>query len=388
MRSIISTTSSLPPIEPPEDFLDKLNTRLDKEIEQESKLTRFVRRSRPYIGRYGAVAACFAVAVTVGINADTLVSRMNNSDDGVISRTTTSDDGIAVPELPEDIKADKSGEESDTASEATTVPSIVPTFGDMSEAQTRDKSTSIPMGAVGSDTQQAKAAQPQKTETVKNSSSVNTAGTSASAANAGMSVGAGSTASATPVPQLSTVAPSASYNSGSASAAVQEEAQKDNSPSVTSAASSEDNITADTAVEKKENADISPAYVRARIAEGPDEYSVVDNLQIKDEYAEVQSLEESDTVNALSDYTIVQMDTQEEMAYSTPLGSTISIKSKDADRAKEVIDVFVSGVYGNYYMITSGDMNDLLSQLGREGIWYDANINESGDKISFKLIIY
>jgi hypothetical protein len=395
MRSMIDTTSSLPPIEPPEDFLDKLNARLDKEIEQESKLTRFVRRSRPYIGRYGAVAACFAVAVAVGVNADMLVSRMNNSDDGVISRTTTSVEGTETSDMPEDIKTEKSSDKTDDVQAETAVTSIIPTFGDMAEAQSR--TADISSGTVGAGTSQTFTAQPNNADNGKSSVSAQSAKTPASTVKQGTAAGTASAAGSStetaatpvPVPQLSTVTPSASYNSGSASAEVREEAQlQDNNSSLVSGSSASVSYSAANEITDNKEADVSTSYIRARIAEEPDEYAVVYASEEPDEYADAQISDGLDINGPASDYTIVQGSVQNETAYAVPLSSTLAIKSKDADRAKEVIDVFVAGVYGNYYMITSGDMNNLLSQLGREGIWYDANINESGDKISFKLLIY
>jgi hypothetical protein len=324
-----------------------------------------------------------------------LVSRMNGSDDGVISRTTTSVEGTEASDMPEDIKTEKSSDKTDDVQAETAVPSIIPNFGDMAEAQSRSQDTVA--GTVGVGTSQMSTAQPKNADNGKSSVSAQTAKTSASTVNQGTATGTASVAGSSteaattpvPVPQLSTVTPSASYNSGSASAEVQEEAQlQDNDSSLMSGSSASVSYSAANEITDNKEADVSTSYIRARIAEEPDEYAVVYASEEPDEYADAQISDGLDINGPASDYTIVQGSVQNETAYAVPLSSTLAIKSKDADRAKEVIDVFVAGVYGNYYMITSGDMNDLLSQLGREGIWYDANINESGDKISFKLLIY
>jgi hypothetical protein len=305
----------------------------------------------------------------------------------------TSVEGTEASDMPEDIKTEKSSDEAENVQTETAVPSILPTFGDMTEAQSRIADTSA--GTVGAGMSQMSTAQPKKADNGNSGVSAQTAKTPASTVNQGTVTGTASTAGsstetvATPVPQLSTVTPSASYDSGSVSAEVQEEVPlQDNNSSLMSDSSASVSYSAANEITDNKEADVSTSYIRARIAGEPDEYAVVYASEEPDEYADAQTSDGLDINGPASDYTIVQDSVQNETAYAVPLSSTLAIKSQDAERAKEVIDVFVAGVYGNYYMITSGDMNNLLSQLGREGIWYDSNINESGDKISFKLIIY
>lgn len=86
MRSIINTVQSLPEIDPPADFLDKINERIDKE---EKLPVRICRKAVPYVRRYGALAACLAIGIAIGTNGKTLVSKMNNDSDGIIESTQT-----------------------------------------------------------------------------------------------------------------------------------------------------------------------------------------------------------------------------------------------------------------------------------------------------------
>ena len=86
MRSIINTVQSLPEIDPPADFLDKINERIDKE---ERLPVRICRKAVPYVRRYGALAACLAIGIAIGTNGQTLVSKMHNDSDGIIESTQT-----------------------------------------------------------------------------------------------------------------------------------------------------------------------------------------------------------------------------------------------------------------------------------------------------------
>ena len=108
-----------------------------------------------------------------------------------------------------------------------------------------------------------------------------------------------------------------------------------------------------------------------------------------DKYAAAPAAEPTAEAADEADYSIAyhEMDNfSDNVTAYAPLSSMISVKAKDAERVRELVEVFITGAYGDYYMITSEDMNHLLGQFDREGIWYSANITESGNKVSFRIV--
>ena len=96
MRSIISTAKSLPDINVPVDFMEKLNVRIDEEEKKKARITRRVMRNvRRNWKQYTAAAACFALVAVVTANSNMFVDKMNGNDDGVIQEETvvTDSDG-------------------------------------------------------------------------------------------------------------------------------------------------------------------------------------------------------------------------------------------------------------------------------------------------------
>ena len=97
MRSIISTAKSLPDINVPVDFMEKLNVRIDEEEKKKARITRRVMRNvRRNWKQYTAAAACFALVAVVNVLTAICSSiRSNGNDDGVIQEETvvTDSDG-------------------------------------------------------------------------------------------------------------------------------------------------------------------------------------------------------------------------------------------------------------------------------------------------------
>lgn len=89
MRSIISTAKSLPDINIPVDFIEKLNVRIDEEEKKKARITRrVIRNVRRNWKQYTAAAACFALVAVVTSNSNMFVEKMNGNDDGVIQEET------------------------------------------------------------------------------------------------------------------------------------------------------------------------------------------------------------------------------------------------------------------------------------------------------------
>lgn len=94
MFSVMSTVKSLPKIEPPIDFMDKLNLRIDKEEKIKygvaSKAMRNLRRNWK---QYTALAACFALVAVITSNGRYLIRNAADDDSGVIQREDVVIDG-------------------------------------------------------------------------------------------------------------------------------------------------------------------------------------------------------------------------------------------------------------------------------------------------------
>ena len=121
----------------------------------------------------------------------------------------------------------------------------------------------------------------------------------------------------------------------------------------------------------------------------PEGYSVRTRNIVHNEYAAVPAAESDEpavqSADTQSDYTIAFDKSEDSYAYAT-LSALFAIKESDSVRAQELIDIFISGSYGNYYKITAADMKTMLGQFDREGIWYEVSQVNSSDTIWFKVI--
>lgn len=96
-RSIIQTTASIPMINPPEDLLDKINARIDKEPAVIRTGSRILYSIKSNARRYASVAACLAVGLAVAVNSGYIKDRLtDNSDDGIIRTTSNTVDNSSA----------------------------------------------------------------------------------------------------------------------------------------------------------------------------------------------------------------------------------------------------------------------------------------------------
>lgn len=101
MLSVIEAVKSLPDIEPPADFMEKLNARIDAE-ERKKKLTlRMFAGVKRNWKQCTTVAACLALVAVLTANSGILTDRMAGTDDGVIINDTPVSDGAVTPVAPE-----------------------------------------------------------------------------------------------------------------------------------------------------------------------------------------------------------------------------------------------------------------------------------------------
>ena len=374
MRSILGTVNSLPPIDPPKDFLESVNARLDAELDSEPAIKRFVRHSKPYVYRYGSLAACVAIAAAVGVNAELLMSRMNNDGSDVVIEEKT---------IVNDARNDSTADGDVTAADIYTAEPA-PRAGAVNEASTPA---------------------PNAGNTVKPSQTPASPQTAAPVWGASASKRADSTPSVSQS-NKNTAAASVPSNRSEAAASVDlPKAQSAPQPSET-----EQRVVTST---EEPRAEAQPAAVNtepvytdapkqnntteAAASQGeaaPSSYvprgrMIPENHEYAAAPASLPAAEPTEDTSSDEDYSIAyhEMDNfSDNVTAYAPLSSMLSVKAKDAVRVKELIEVFISGAYGEYYMITAEDMNHLLGQFDREGIWYSANIMESGDKISFRVV--
>lgn len=376
MRSILGTVKSLPPIDPPSDFLESVNARLDREIAKESVIRRFARRSKPYVYRYGAIAACAVLAVGVGMNADMLLSKMNNDSSGVITEERITD------------VSDDVNDESAHNWEATEPESLSGTSLPEARKEETVKQTSLPLQTPKSFS--SNTAPPSSSGSVSTpipkASSGNRANTNANAPSDRASASENKDLTVTsPAPQ-----PSAAEKTTIDPAPVTNTHEQPASRALTGEKIPVYTREPENLTEPTPAVETISGRIASRAAE-PAPYSINERaISVPDEYSLLTATENPENENFDAfDYSIAynEMDNQKSDVTSyAPLSSMVSVKSKDAARVQELVDVFVSGVYGNYYMITAVDMRNLLGQFDREGIWYSASIMESGDSVSFRIV--
>ena len=102
---MLSSMKSLPKIEPPSDFMDKLNSRLDAEDKRVVPASGIMGHLKRYGMRYAAAAACLALVAVITANRAMFTDTMNNLPGGVIQEETIVSDGSAQSEGQNDAEA-------------------------------------------------------------------------------------------------------------------------------------------------------------------------------------------------------------------------------------------------------------------------------------------
>lgn len=117
MLSVIKTVKSLPDIEPPADFLERLNARIDEEERKKKISSRIAYSISRNWKQYTAAAACLALVAVLTANGKLLTDRLAGTDDGVIVSDIPVTNG-AEPEVSPMASAEP------TVSDNTAVPEI------------------------------------------------------------------------------------------------------------------------------------------------------------------------------------------------------------------------------------------------------------------------
>ncbi len=114
--SVVETVKSLPKIEPPSDFMDKLNARISAEERENNRLSRRILNNvRRNYRQYAAAAACFALVAVIVSNGKLFTDSMNRGDDAVTDNSVLPiTDTTPPPSLPDNI-ADASAVQNPTS---------------------------------------------------------------------------------------------------------------------------------------------------------------------------------------------------------------------------------------------------------------------------------
>lgn len=337
MRSIISTAKSLPDINVPVDFMEKLNVRIDEEEKKKARITRRVMRNvRRNWKQYTAAAACFALVAVVTANSNMFVDKMNGNDDGVIQEETVvtdSDGNAAVSTTAPAVAAQDNAEENQPTVFEETVENTIP------ENKTAKSTSSLAT---------AKPQTSASTNSVKSSVVANNS-KSTSAPSVSPKVQNNAVPSVSAEPEKS--------DEGAVSQKTTAEVA-DNSNDIQ--AYSQDDGTADNINNSR--------TVKSSVE---DDYSLAGGAQIA--YGRYYKLDKDGN----------PIEAPEE---NKPIGSIV-ISAKDADEALSVIRQYSYDEDGEFYTTSSDRLTSMLSVLSVQGIGYSNYTPAYEGEVTFKLDI-
>ena len=333
MRSMINAVRTLPEIKVPDDFLENLNKRIDAE-ETPTRRSVVAGHILHNWQKYSAVAACLVLAVVIGTNYNTLMDGMNGDDDGVISTVTTvtspvPDNGAAImPAVTPGIAADNNAasvKDSDkrTDENRAGIQNVGPARSGAGANSVRQSGQNT--GAAGNTV-------PQATVQAKIGDMSDTAATPQAIKGSDTGV------------ETMTL-PRSVYVEGRGARSImpmdEAETQEDNTYAI--------------------NAESAP----------DEEYAVA---PVKDAI-----FGSSGTSNAEEE--------DNGLGYSLNQNNMIIVNGEDFATAFDIISHYVSDSYNNYFMVTAGKLDAMLSALDEAGVRYRSTIGFNADKITFRISI-
>ena len=342
MLSIIETTKSLPRIEPPADFMDKLNIRIDMEEKKKRQLAkRILTNVQRNWRQYAAAAACFALVAVLTANGKLLVSRIDNVSDGVIQEetVTTGNSAETAPTAP---TASESPQINDNKADAAKAADLVSNF----------EETAVPSV--------------ERASTEKKTGSTSTANTAVSAQSAKPSAQTAKAAESVVSPSVSDSGVSSQARTesvGAAPAAVQsvQTAQAETNTDYGIAAAS---ITSDVEVSAYSAEADQHAAGKAR------SYTIAEdgsNIALGRYY----NAENGDSTNNHDEPKAI---------------GRLKISSADAQKAMDVIQQYSYDQDGDLYTTDAANLTLILSSLNREDVSYTDYTMESDGVIKFKIV--
>lgn len=136
--SMTEVLNSLPKLKAPEDFLSKLNERIDKEVPSQTGLWHNIKQ---HSYRYGAIAACIALVAVIGINNTELVDRMIGKDTNDAEVTVRDISDLESENTLPIVSGGATPTPEATTAPATTMPAVTST---QKPATARPLATAIP----------------------------------------------------------------------------------------------------------------------------------------------------------------------------------------------------------------------------------------------------
>lgn len=365
MLTIIMQLNTLPRIETPYDFKDKLNKRISLEDFEDRKINRMLNGIRRNYKRYSTIAACLVLAVIVGLNGKSIIDNMVRTDDGGVIIETNSASETGSPEI-------------NSASE------IKP--------------------QAGSDTAEI-SAEVSKNETSDNQSgNISKQGTAANNTESGIKSFSVSFNSFSQKQQIEPIKPDMSESINLIENVPQSGAVPALSRSIVEARAVGENSAADQPALQNDDAAIN---AQTSGSENENTEKSVENYTVAKDVYRLPDQEMTDEENEAStntDDSIVQdleIDDNSEFAiargryyimtdsgYVNINNNELGVNGEDAERALELIQQYTDVSDDSYYVINSENISPMLEQMDREGIDYQNNVeNYDSEKVGFKLVI-
>ena len=359
MRSVINAVKTLPEIKVPDDFLDNLNRRIDAE-----EITVNRRGIADYLRygwkKYSAVAACLVLAAVIGANYNTLIDRMNKDDDGVISTVTA----VSSP-VP--------GDDSDNAPVSTAAADL-PAADESTKA---DGSTVAADNADNKSEKSSSGTNRRKTVTESRVSTGVRGENTARQSEASQRTEAAVQTAETSLTEQDEVAPetapeiSKPENGGVETMTIPRnvyvESRGARSVEPTMDTGAQDNPYEINAM--SETGGYAVARTGDSVAENGDSTARI--------YGSAGSPDNVDNDEAADDGP----------GYELNQSNKLIVNGEDFATAFDIISRYVSDSYGNYFMVTAGKLDAMLSALDEAGVRYRSIIGFNSDKITFRISI-
>lgn len=179
MMSVIETVKSLPKIEAPADFMERLNVRLDEEERKKKLASRIMHNMSRNWKQYTALAACLALVAVLTANGRLLTDRLTDTGDGVIVNDTPVTDG-AEPTIPPSVIAEVTEPTISDNSAGTETEHVQKTQTQTSQAAAREtKPATTGVSRQSRASSEPAAVESQSSGTVKNTETVESVETGA-----------------------------------------------------------------------------------------------------------------------------------------------------------------------------------------------------------------
>lgn len=359
--SIMNSVKTLPEMEVPDDFLENVNKRIDAEVKGD-KIIRMIRKNWK---QYSTVAACLIVAVVIGVNSDMLVSKMTPEDNGIViseKKSSSVPEKTQMPVQKPDEKAKETAKETAAPAEQTAQPEKQESNQDSLHARIAAGMNGLKSLPIEQSQTPVVASQPS---TVNTAPSVKSNPTKAPEKNTAVP--------STQVPAVINENMEAeipeNYQMPQEQITVAESRQM---PEAEASAVPETEATDQPYTIARAGYSIPQTYGNA----DTDEYDAASDYSISNEEAEI-------SLSAAYDIS--------EESYSTQIQSrgSLYIPIGDANEFMVLLNSYISGSEGEYYLITPGSLAALLGELEEAGINYGEFIDSSATgQIAFNVVFF